>query len=85
MSEFADLLRQFFPSVELLTQAPFSRRYVRALTRIGKLSHWLGFRTHQLCKVFLELTRRFPDCAVQPLKDGYEGEVCVARCTKRAR
>jgi ubiquinone/menaquinone biosynthesis C-methylase UbiE len=85
LSEFDKLLREFFPSVELLTQAPFSHKYIRRLTRIGKRSRWLGFRMHQLCKLLLEIAGRFPDCAVRTLKDGYEGEVCVAVCRKSRR
>lgn len=80
--EFESLLRQFFRNVEMLTQAPFSKTYVRRLTRIGRIWHWLGFRTHQMCKLLFELTGRFPDCRVQPLKEGFEGEVCVAICRK---
>lgn len=84
MAEFESLLREFFPEVQMLTQAPFSLRYVRLLERVGRLSRWLGFRLHQVCKVFLELTRRFPDCSVQPLKPDTVGEVCFAVCRARS-
>ncbi|MEM4188840.1 MAG: class I SAM-dependent methyltransferase, partial [Candidatus Hadarchaeum sp.] len=80
MAEFANLLREFFTDVQMFTQAPFSLRYARLLGRVGRLSHWLGFRLHQVCKVFLELSGRFPDCSVQPLQPATVGEVCFAVC-----
>gem|GEM_PF-5376289 len=80
MSAFSVHLRKFFSAVQMFTQAPFSLGYARLLESFGRVSHWLGFRLHQVCKVLLELTSRFPDCSVQPLKPDTMGEVCFGVC-----
>lgn len=76
----AALFQELFGESQMFTQAPFSLGYARLVERVGRLSHWLGFRLHQVCKVLLELTGRFPDCSVQPLKPNTVGEVCFAVC-----
>jgi len=83
LEEFNDLVGQVFPNHELFVQAPFSERYARFLAAIGRRSHWLGFRMHQVCKVLLTLLRRFPACHVQPPVPYHFGEVIVIQAVKR--
>lgn len=80
--EFTELVGQVFPKHEVFVQAPFSTAYARFLRAIGRCSHWLGFRTHQACKVFVTLFGRFPPCEVQPPLPHHLGEVNVIRAVK---
>ena len=78
-AEFTELVSQVFPKHEVFIQAPFSRAYATFLRAIGRCSHWLGFRTHQACKVLITLLGRFPPCEVQPPLPNHLGEVIVIR------
>lgn len=80
--EFAGLLKDYFPSVQLLGQTPFSDRYAGLLARIGRMSQTLAFRTHQVRKMmgipWEGMRRHWP----APMIDHTEYEVMIAVCTK---
>ena len=82
VSELTELVGQVFPNYELFVQAPFPERYARFLAAIGRWSHWLGFRMHQLTKVLLTLVGRFPPCHVQPPIPTHPAEVSIIRACK---
>lgn len=78
--ELDAFLREVFPRVTWLGQSFHHRGYVRALNKVGALSHKIAVRSHQCRKVlgvpWEKLERHLP----MPLPGAGEPEVLVAVC-----
>lgn len=78
--ELTALLRESFPTVEMLGQTPFSGAYVRGLGRAARWSPRLAVRMHQAVKLARAPCDRRWNHVPRPCPVGTEPEILVAVC-----